>query len=46
MNIKEAFAEKVRAALTRRDPAIRDFYDLHLAMKSEKIDFFDPGFLT
>lgn len=26
--LKEAYAEKVRAALTRKDPAIRDIYDL------------------
>lgn len=45
MNVKEAFAEKIRAALTRRKPAIRDFYDLNLAVDSKKIDLFDPDFL-
>ena len=45
MNIEEAFAEKVRAALTRREPAIRDFYDLQLAVDLKKVDLFDPGFL-
>lgn len=45
MNVEEAFAEKVRAALTRREPAIRDFYDLQLAVDSKKVDLFDPGFL-
>ena len=29
----EAFAEKFRAALTRRDPAIRDFYDIDYAVR-------------
>jgi hypothetical protein len=32
----EAFAEKFRAALTRRDVAIRDFYDIDYA--SQKLD--------
>ena len=45
MNVEEAFAEKVRAALTRREPAIRDFYDLQLAVDSKKVDLFNPGFL-
>lgn len=31
--LKEALAEKFRAALTRREVAIRDFYDLHHAAK-------------
>jgi hypothetical protein len=30
---KEAFAEKFRAALTRRDAAIRDFYDIDYALR-------------
>lgn len=29
----EAFAEKARAALTRREPAIRDYYDLDYAVR-------------
>jgi predicted nucleotidyltransferase component of viral defense system len=29
----EAFAEKFRAALTRREPAIRDFYDIDYAVR-------------
>jgi hypothetical protein len=33
----EAFAEKFRAALTRRDVAIRDFYDIDYA--SQKLGF-------
>ena len=36
----EAFAEKVRAALTRREPAIRDHFDLDYAVR---MSLFDPG---
>ena len=31
-SLQEAMAEKLRAALSRRDVAIRDFYDLHHAV--------------
>lgn len=34
MSLAEAYAEKVRAALCRRDAAIRDFYDLDHAFES------------
>ena len=30
----EAYAEKVRAALTRREPAVRDFYDFDYAVQT------------
>jgi len=33
----EAYAEKLRAALTRRDPAIRDFYDIDHAYRTNRI---------
>lgn len=33
LSLLEAFAEKWRAALSRRDPAIRDFYDLDHAIR-------------
>lgn len=33
LSFVEAYAEKFRAALTRREPAIRDFYDLDLAVR-------------
>ncbi len=36
----EAFAEKYRAALNRREPAIRDFFDIDWAVRSHLID---PG---
>lgn len=39
IDLDEAMAEKMRAALTRRDPAIRDFYDIQYAQKHQKFDF-------
>jgi predicted nucleotidyltransferase component of viral defense system len=33
ISVKEAFAEKFRAALSRRSPAIRDFFDLDYAVR-------------
>lgn len=35
---QEAYAEKLRAALSRRDPAIRDFYDVDQAVGAGWID--------
>jgi predicted nucleotidyltransferase component of viral defense system len=37
ISILEAFAEKFRAALSRREVAIRDFYDLDYAIRKELI---------
>jgi predicted nucleotidyltransferase component of viral defense system len=34
----EAFAEKFRAALTRREPAIRDFFDIDYAVRQLALD--------
>ena len=45
MAVREAYAEKVRAALTRKEPAIRDFFDLSYAVREMGLDFSDPGFL-
>ncbi len=39
LTVKEAYAEKIRAALTRRKLAIRDFFDLDHALKDNIIDF-------
>jgi predicted nucleotidyltransferase component of viral defense system len=33
----ETYAEKLRAALTRRDPAIRDFYDVDYGVRSGRL---------
>jgi predicted nucleotidyltransferase component of viral defense system len=41
----EAYAEKVRAALTRRDPAIRDFFDIDNAAERALLNPRDPHFL-
>lgn len=45
MDMKEAYAEKVRAALTRKEPAIRDLFDLFHAGRKMKLDFEDPSFI-
>ena len=34
---EEAYAEKARAALTRRTPAVRDFYDLDYAVQTGRL---------
>jgi len=38
LTLREAYAEKLRAALSRRNPAIRDFFDLDHAFKLGNID--------
>ena len=45
MGMEEAYAEKVRAALTRKEPAIRDLFDLFHAVRTMKLDFDDHDFL-
>ena len=45
MEMMEAYAEKVRAALTRKEPAIRDLFDLFHAVRKMKIDLEDHDFL-
>lgn len=39
---RETYAEKLRAALTRREPAIRDFYDIDHGVRSGGLDPTDP----
>ena len=46
MAIREAYAEKLRAAITRKDPAIRDFYDLVYAVREIGLNVQDPDFLN
>jgi predicted nucleotidyltransferase component of viral defense system len=41
----EAMAEKFRAALSRRDVAIRDFFDLDYAARHLPVDFASPSFV-
>ncbi len=45
LQILEAYAEKVRAALTRPEPAIRDFFDIDHALKRALLDHRNPAFL-
>ncbi len=45
ISLREAYAEKTRAALTRRDPAIRDFFDLDNAIRKGLIQHGAPAFL-
>jgi predicted nucleotidyltransferase component of viral defense system len=41
LTMKEAFSEKLRAALTRLDPAIRDFFDIYYLASRNKLDLKD-----
>jgi predicted nucleotidyltransferase component of viral defense system len=45
LTLQEAYAEKVRAALTRRDPAIRDFFDVDNAVQTKLLEHLEPNFL-
>ena len=42
LSIREAYAEKIRAALTRPDPAVRDFFDIDHAVRLALLDSQDP----
>ncbi len=42
IDIKEAVAEKIRAWLTRKTPAIRDFFDIRYIKHNSDFDFQDP----
>jgi predicted nucleotidyltransferase component of viral defense system len=46
MALREAYAEKFRAAMTRKEPAIRDFFDLYYAIPKRRLDSQDPDFLN
>ncbi len=41
LSVREAYAEKLRAAITRPEPAIRDFFDLDHAITSGRVDVSD-----
>ncbi|MFO7907007.1 MAG: nucleotidyl transferase AbiEii/AbiGii toxin family protein [Pirellulaceae bacterium] len=45
LSMREAYAEKFRAALSRRDPAIRDFFDLDHAFKLGNVELADNALL-
>jgi len=42
----EMYAEKFRAAMTRREPAIRDFFDLFYAVQEGGLNIHDPDFIS
>ncbi len=46
MSLRESMAEKFRAALTRREVAIRDFYDIGFVVESLGWDHLDEEFLN
>ena len=46
IDFQEAYAEKIRAALTRREPAIRDFYDVYYASSKMGFDFHSDEFYS
>jgi predicted nucleotidyltransferase component of viral defense system len=45
ISMQEAYAEKLRAALTRREPAARDLFDVDHAIRTGRIREDDPGLL-
>jgi len=45
IDLTEALSEKVRAALTRLEPAIRDFFDLQYALDHLDLRLDEPDFL-
>jgi len=45
LSCRETYAEKLRAALTRREPAIRDFFDLDHAVRSGRLNTSDRRLL-
>jgi predicted nucleotidyltransferase component of viral defense system len=45
LSAQEAFAEKIRAALTRKEPAIRDLFDIDYAIRHQKIDVGDSSLI-
>lgn len=42
LSCRETYCEKLRAALTRREPAIRDFYDIDQGVRSGRLRTDDP----
>jgi len=46
MTLQEAYAEKIRAAITRKEPAIRDFFDVFHAIRKRELNTQDPDFLS
>lgn len=45
LSLNEAYGEKIRAALTRRELAIRDYYDIDYAVRKMGLDLSEQGLL-
>ena len=45
LSYEESYAEKFRAALTRTEPAIRDIYDIDVAIRSSSLNVNDSTFI-
>jgi predicted nucleotidyltransferase component of viral defense system len=46
LTLREAYAEKLRAALSRREPAIRDFFDLDHAVAAGQLNLTDSQLIA
>jgi predicted nucleotidyltransferase component of viral defense system len=46
LSLQETYAEKARAALSRDNPAIRDFYDISVAILEGTLDVHAPEFVA
>lgn len=46
IDLKESVSEKLRASLTRRTPAIRDFFDIWYIKNNSNFDFEDVEFIN
>ena len=46
LSFRETYAEKLRAALTRREPAIRDYYDIDHAVTTGRLHIDDSQLLA
>ena len=46
MSLKEMYAEKLRAAMTKREPAIRDFFDLFYAVREGLLNIQGPDLIS
>lgn len=46
LSLHETYAEKVRAALTRNPPAVRDIFDIDNAVRAGRLNLSQPGFLS
>ncbi len=46
MALEEVWSEKIRAALCRQEPAIRDFFDLDFASRTKRLDATAPDLIA